>query len=39
MTARRLAALNHGTVTSLIPGQEVSEVVRRLRGGQARSPN
>ena len=32
MTARRLAALNHGTVTSLIPGQEVSEVVRRLRG-------
>ena len=31
MTARRLAALNHGTVTSLIPGQEVSEVVRRLR--------
>ncbi|MGI9003624.1 MAG: hypothetical protein ACR2GH_18555 [Pseudonocardia sp.] len=32
MTARRLAALNHGTVTSLIPGQEVSEVARRLRG-------
>ncbi len=32
MTARRLAALNHGTITSLIPGQEVSEVVRRLRG-------
>jgi hypothetical protein len=31
MTARRLAALNHGTITSLIPGQEVSEVVRRLR--------
>ncbi|MGH3766430.1 MAG: hypothetical protein ACRDTX_15000 [Pseudonocardiaceae bacterium] len=31
MTARRLAALNHGTVASLIPGQEVTEVVRRLR--------
>ncbi|MGH3708611.1 MAG: PglY protein [Pseudonocardiaceae bacterium] len=31
MTARRLSALNHGTVTSLIPGQEVPEVVRRLR--------
>jgi hypothetical protein len=39
MTARRLAALNHGTVTSLIPGQEVAEVVRRLRGWRARSPS
>ncbi|MGH3800761.1 MAG: PglY protein, partial [Pseudonocardiaceae bacterium] len=32
MTARRLAALNHGTIRSLIPGQEVAEVTRRLRG-------
>ncbi|GLZ51340.1 hypothetical protein [Actinomycetospora sp. NBRC 106378] len=31
LTARRLAHLNHGTVTSMIPGQEVAEVVRRLR--------
>ncbi|GEL17286.1 hypothetical protein [Pseudonocardia asaccharolytica] len=31
MTARRLAALNHGTVMTLIPGQEVAEVIRRLR--------
>ncbi|MDN5853883.1 MAG: phage resistance protein, partial [Actinomycetia bacterium] len=34
MTARRLAALNHGTVATLIPGQEVAEVVRRLRSWQ-----
>lgn len=31
MTARRLAALNHGSIRSPIPGQEVAEVVRRLR--------
>ena len=31
LTARRLAALNHGTVTSMIPGQEVGVVVGRLR--------
>ncbi len=31
MTARRLTALNHGTIRSLIPGQEVAEVTRRLR--------
>ena len=31
MSARRLAALNHGTIHSMIPGQEVAEVIRRLR--------
>ena len=31
MTARRLAALNHGSIRTPIPGQEVAEVVRRLR--------
>ncbi|GDY33047.1 phage resistance protein [Gandjariella thermophila] len=31
LTARKLAALNHGTITTPIPGQEVGEVVRRLR--------
>ncbi|MGH3906480.1 MAG: PglY protein, partial [Pseudonocardiaceae bacterium] len=31
MTARRLTALNHGTIRSMIPGQEVAEVTRRLR--------
>ncbi len=36
MTARRLAALNHGTIRSLIPGQEVAEVTRRLRGWASR---
>ncbi|MDR6591629.1 hypothetical protein ACFFSW_34455 [Saccharothrix longispora] len=36
LTARRLAALNHGTITALIPGQEVGEVVRRLRSWASR---
>ncbi len=31
LTARRLAALNHGSVKTPIPGQEVGEVARRLR--------
>jgi hypothetical protein len=31
LTARTLAALNHGTVKTPIPGQEVGEVARRLR--------
>ncbi|WP_300007713.1 PglY protein [Pseudonocardia sp.] len=31
MTARRLAALNHGSVRTPIPGQEIAEVSRRLR--------
>lgn len=30
LTARRLTHLNHGTVRSMIPGQEAAEVVRRL---------
>ncbi|MDN5750474.1 MAG: hypothetical protein L0H64_18515, partial [Pseudonocardia sp.] len=38
MTARRLAALNHGTVTSMIPGQEVAEVIRRIRSWASRVP-
>jgi hypothetical protein len=38
MTARRLAALNHGTVLSMIPGQEVAEVTRRLRSWASRVP-
>ena len=38
MTARRLAALNHGTVHSMIPGQEVAEVIRRLRSWASRVP-
>ena len=38
MTARRLAALNHGTVLTMIPGQEVAEVVRRLRSWASRVP-
>ncbi|RDI23050.1 phage resistance protein [Lentzea flaviverrucosa] len=36
LTARRLAALNHGTITTPIPGQEVGEVVRRLRSWASR---
>jgi hypothetical protein len=36
LTARRLAALNHGTITALIPGQEVGEVVCRLRSWASR---
>ncbi|WP_051792781.1 hypothetical protein [Kibdelosporangium aridum] len=31
LTARRLAALNHGSVKTPIPGQEIGEVARRLR--------
>lgn len=31
LTAARLAALNHGTFRSPIPGREVQDVVRRLR--------
>lgn len=38
MTARKLAALNHGTIQTMIPGQEVSEVVRRLRSWTGRVP-
>ncbi|MGQ0480081.1 MAG: hypothetical protein ACT4O0_03485 [Pseudonocardia sp.] len=38
MTARRLAALNHGTIQSMIPGQEVAEIVRRLRSWASRVP-
>ncbi|CCH29149.1 hypothetical protein ABZ816_38750 [Actinosynnema sp. NPDC047251] len=36
LTARRLTALNHGTITTPIPGQEVAEVVRRLRSWASR---
>ncbi len=38
MTARRLAALNHGEIRAMIPGQEGSEVVRRLRSWASRVP-
>lgn len=38
MTARRLASLNHGTVQAMIPGQEVAEVIRRLRSWASRVP-
>ncbi|MBM4023160.1 MAG: hypothetical protein FJ284_13160 [Planctomycetes bacterium] len=31
LTASRLAALNHGTIRSQIPGQEAQEVLRRCR--------
>lgn len=31
LTASRLAALNHGTIRSPIPGQEAQEVLRRCR--------
>ncbi len=31
LTARRLAALNHGTIVSLIPGGEVSRVVEKVK--------
>ncbi|WP_345411481.1 hypothetical protein [Pseudonocardia xishanensis] len=38
MSARRLAALNHGTIQAMIPGQEVAEVARRLRSWAGRVP-
>jgi hypothetical protein len=38
LTARKIAALNHGTVRSMIPGQEVAEVTRRLRSWATRVP-
>lgn len=31
LTARKLSALNHGSITSPIPGGEVSQVTRKLR--------
>jgi hypothetical protein len=34
LTAQKLVALNHGTFRSLIPGQEVGEVLGRLRRWQ-----
>ena len=36
MTPQRLAALNHGTIKSFIPGQEANEVLRKCKEWAAR---
>jgi hypothetical protein len=38
LTPQRIAALNHGSITTIIPGQEAQEVMRRLRSWSTEVP-